>query len=401
MVFGDGLLQQSTVTQMSDGGIETHLQAFATDVLEVAVEGLAFGDDEVGERVVDLGHLQVAAVDELHRAGADLGRLGEGAQHLLGALDVELLRVELEALGVVHAARGLHAEQNFVGARVICGDVVAVVGGDQRDVEFALHLEERVADGLVRGEAVVLDFEEVVALAEEVFVEAGCALGFVVLPFHQVLIDFAGETAGEADETFGVLREECLRDARLAIEAVQGGFAGETDEVAVASFVFGEDEEVVVLVFVERGAVVVVLADVEFAAEDRLDGLLLHGVEEVDCAKDVAMVGHGGGGLADFAEVAGEFVDIAGAVEERVVGVKMKVGELCCHLSMLSPMGLHQQMRKIGYRIGVVLEFLAKWLVSFSSTEFAGGFVAANASRRCALLRNGLLHRQKSIIGRC
>ncbi len=78
-------------------------------------------------------------------------------------------------------------------------------------------------------------------------------------------------------------------------------------------------------------AVVFVLADVEFAAEDGLDGLLLHGVEEVDCAVDVAMVGHGGGGLADFAEVAGEFVDVAGAIEERVIGVKMKVGELCCH----------------------------------------------------------------------
>ncbi len=49
-----------------------------------------------------------------------------------------------------------------------------------------------------------------------------------------------------------------------------------------------------------RGAMVVVLADVEFAAEDGLDVLLLHGVEEVDRAVDVAVVGHGGGGLADF-----------------------------------------------------------------------------------------------------
>ncbi len=50
---------------------------------------------------------------------------------------------------------------------------------------------------------------------------------------------------------------------------------------------------------------VVVLADVELAAEDGLDPLLLHGVEEVDCAVDIAMIGHGGGGLADFAQVSG------------------------------------------------------------------------------------------------
>ncbi len=82
-------------------------------------------------------------------------------------------------------------------------------------------------------------------------------------------------------------------------------------------------------------AVVVVPADVEFAAEDRFDGLLLHGVEEVDSAKDVAVIGHGGGGLAQFAEVAGEFVYVAGAIEKGVIGVEMKMGKLCCHAPIL------------------------------------------------------------------
>ena len=202
VVLGDGLLEQAAFAQMGDGGVEAHLQAFAADLLEVAVERLAFGDDEVGERIIDLGHLEVAAVDELHGASADLGVLGEGAQHLLGALDVELLRVELEPLRVVHAACGLHAEKNLVGAGVVGGYVVAVVGGDEWDVEVALHLEERVADGFIRSEAVVLNFQEVVALAEEIFVEACGAFGLVILPVHQVLVHLAGEAAGEADETF-------------------------------------------------------------------------------------------------------------------------------------------------------------------------------------------------------
>ena len=86
---------------------------------------------------------------------------------------------------------------------------------------------------------------------------------------------------------------------------MQGRFAGEADEVAVAGFVFSEDEEVVVLVVVEWSAMVLILGDVEFAAEDGLDFLLLHGVEEVDGSKDVAVICHRGGGLADFAEVSG------------------------------------------------------------------------------------------------
>ena len=44
--------------------------------------------------------------------------------------------------------------------------------------------------------------------------------------------------------------------------------------------------------------------------------LLLHGVEEVYGAEDVAVVGHGGGGLTDIAEMGGELVDVAGAVQK-------------------------------------------------------------------------------------
>ena len=160
--------------------------------------------------------LQVAAVDELHGAGADLGRLGEGAEHLLGGLDVELLGVELEALGVVHAAGGLHAEQNLVGAGVVGGDVVRVVGGDQRDVEFAFHLKRSFADGLVGIEAVVLNFEEEVALAEEVLVlKPAVRLASSYFPSIRCCADLAGEAAGEADEAFGVFGEEvsCRRAA--------------------------------------------------------------------------------------------------------------------------------------------------------------------------------------------
>ena len=109
----------------------------------------------------------------------------------------------------------------------------------------------------------------------------------------------------------------------------------EADEIFVAGFVFSKNEKV--LVAPAEFAVVVGLGEVEFAAEDGLDVLLLHGVEEVDGSVDVAMVGHGGSGLADLAEVGGELVYVAGTVEKGVIGVKMKVGELCCHIYDVKP----------------------------------------------------------------
>ena len=55
--------------------------------------------------------------------------------------------------------------------------------------------------------------------------------------------------------------------------------------------------------------------------------LCFGGVEEVDGAVDVAVVGHGDGFLAEGGDAVDELVDVAGAVEEGVLGVQMEVGE--------------------------------------------------------------------------
>src|SRR5215475_13669192 len=102
--------------------------------------------------------------------------IGEETMHLLSRLDVELLRVELEAVWVVHRARRLDAEQNLVGAGVVVGYVVRVVGRNERNLQLALHAIERLANRLIRIETVILHLEEEVALAEHVLEGSGCLL---------------------------------------------------------------------------------------------------------------------------------------------------------------------------------------------------------------------------------
>ena len=55
-------------------------------------------------------------------------------------------------------------------------------------------------DGFVGCEVMVLDFEEEVAAAEDLFEVAGGGLGSLVVAGHEVLGDLPGEAAGEADE---------------------------------------------------------------------------------------------------------------------------------------------------------------------------------------------------------
>jgi hypothetical protein len=127
-----------------------------------------------------------------------------------------------------------------------------------------------------------------------------------------------------------MLGQKPLADARLVVEAVERGFGGDLHQVAIAFFVFGEHEQVVVGVTFRRGAldvVVVFLADVELASDDGLDPDFVGGIDEMHRAKDIAMVGHGHGRHAEFFDAMDQLLDVASAIEQRVVAVQVQVDE--------------------------------------------------------------------------
>ena len=69
------------------------------------------------------------------------------------------------------------------------------------------------------------------------------------------------------------------------------------------------------------------LAHVELASQDRLDSLGLGRIEKMHRSIDVSVVRHGDGLLAERGDAVNELVDVAGAVEKRVFGVQMKMRE--------------------------------------------------------------------------
>ena len=56
--------------------------------------------------------------------------------HIIRALDIELVGIELEAFGIVDGVRGLHTQQHLVRVMIVFAEIVTVVGGDQRNVQF-------------------------------------------------------------------------------------------------------------------------------------------------------------------------------------------------------------------------------------------------------------------------
>ncbi len=339
MVVRERRAQQALVRKVLDAGVEALAEALAAYLLEVRVDGVSGRDRELRKRVLYLVELELAALGKLHGAAHDLRGMREDLLHLGRRLHVELVGVKLEPLGSVDRPGRLYAEQDFVRVVVVLAEIMRVVGGDKRDVELFFQAEKIGVNLLLELKALVLDFKEEVAAAEDVLVLACGAPRALVVVLHQVLRKLAGEAAGEADESRGVLGKVLLRDAGLAVEAVQRGFAGDADQVAVALLVFSKHEQGVIVVALRIGAVVLLLADVELAAENGLDALLLRGLKEMHGSIDVAVVGDGDRGLADVLHALDELVHIAGAVEEGKVSMEMEVGELGHAPSLLAEWG--------------------------------------------------------------
>src|SRR5690606_8661855 len=123
-----------------------------------------------------------------------------------------------------------------------------------------------VLDALLDGVAVVHDLEEVVVGAEDVAVVARGLVGRFGLAEAQPGLDLAGGAAGGGDDALGVLGDEFAVHAGLVVVALEGGLAGEAEEVAGALGVLGDHGHV----RVGAGAGEVVAALAGLAPEDGL-----------------------------------------------------------------------------------------------------------------------------------
>ena len=167
---------------------------------------------------------------------------------------------------------------------------------------------------------VILHFEEEIPGAEDVAVLVRHAARIVVLVGKQCLGNVAAQARRQADQPLGMRRQQVGIDARLIVEAFQVRRGYQLDEVAVAFLIFAEQHQVVVAIRV-AAHLVALLRNVYFAADHRMDARRLRRVVELHRSKQIAVVGHGHGGHLLFDHDLHQLIDIAGAVEQRVVGV--------------------------------------------------------------------------------
>ncbi len=261
--------------------------------------------------------------------GHRLGKVAEHGRHLLGGLQVELVAVVAQPVGVGDRLASADAQQDIVRPVVGILQVVDVVGADERQVEISRdRCEARVHHPLFV-DALVLHLEEEIASPENV------AVGRRRLPRFRLLFranagrDLSLEAAAEPDEAGGMRREQVLVDPGLVIEPFGVSRRDELDEVVIPLAGLGEEDEVVRRL-PRRTAFRSTIArrDVDLAAENRVDAPLPRLVVKDDRREHVAVLGDGERRHVQLNRAVEQLFDAAGAVEERVLRVQMQMDEL-------------------------------------------------------------------------
>lgn len=227
---------------------------------------------------------------------------------------------------------------------VVLVRVVQVVRGHERQAQVLGQPAQVRHDPALDVEAVVHDLAVVVVLAEDVPELGGGRHGLVVLAQAQAGLDLAGGAAGGGDQPRGVLAEQLAVQARpLRVDRVQRGDRAHPEQVVHAGGVLAQQRHVGVgaaagdvvpalvglapagLLLVR--AVLVSRGDVGLEADDRPDprglglGPEVVGAEQVPVVRDRQRVHAEALGLGE------EVVQLRGAVEHRILGVRVEVDE--------------------------------------------------------------------------
>ena len=262
--------------------------------------------------------------------------------HLGRGFEVVAVAVELEPVGVRQGLTGLHAQQRLVVVRGIAGDVVAVVGGQRRNVERAADLEQPVAHPPLDVQAVIHQLEEVVVRPEDLPPPRGRLQRLAVLAQPQPGLHLTGRAAGGGDDAGGVLGDDLgVHPRPLAQLTLERGQRRQPEQVAQPGRVLGDHGQVGIGPAARHVVGLLVRispenapgvepgpgGDVGLHADDRLDPGVGRLVVELAGAEHVSVIGHADRRHLQPLRLGQHRRDLRGTIQHRILGVVMQVHE--------------------------------------------------------------------------
>ena len=168
------------------------LQTFAAELFEILLVFHSVRCFEIRQLGLAVMEIEAALLRDAVGIFTGFRHHGEQIVHLVGAFYIELVCLEFHAVGIRDGLAGLDAQQNALHLRIFPGQVMGIVGGDQRDTGFPGKADQLGQDNIVLFQAVILQFDIVVPFSEQILVVQGCLLGALVISDQNGLGHFAG-----------------------------------------------------------------------------------------------------------------------------------------------------------------------------------------------------------------
>ena len=258
-------------------------------------------------------------------------RLGirlESHGHLVRILEVEL--VGCEGGGAPHIDRcvGLDAHQNRLRVCVLAAQVVAVVGGNQRQPAVLCKVDQHGQHGPLLCQPVVLNFDIEMLGTEGFRIPFRSLLCALIVPFCQLLRNLSTQACRQRNQPAMVAAQQLLVDARFVIKALGKGARHHLAQIAVSLVALAEQDQVVGVAVRADGLLKPrVVRHVDLAPDDRLDPCVPARLPECDRAVHHAMVGQRHRLLSAFLHPLRNVRYPARAVQQAIFAMQVQMHE--------------------------------------------------------------------------
>ena len=249
----------------------------------------------------------------------------EGHGHFVGVLEVELVGCERGGSTHIGGGIGLDAHEDCLRVGIPAAQVVAVVGGDQRQVTVLCEVDQHGKHGTLFRESVILNFD-IEMLRTEDFGIAQCGLfcAFIV-PLCKLFRNLSAKAGGQGDQPAMVAAQKFLVHAGFIIKAFGKGSGDHFRKVSVAFVILAEEDKVVCVAvcacgFFKSGG----MRDVDLAPDDGFDARVPARLPECDRAVHHAMVGNCHCLLSALLHSRGDVRDSARAVQQAIFAMQVQ-----------------------------------------------------------------------------
>ena len=263
-----------------------------------------------------------------HRVVERFGNVLETRIHFVRALQIEVRAVVKRR--VLNRGVGADGDQNLVHFLVLRAQIMRVVGDDERNAGFVMNRDQLFVDFVLAVKIVIHHLEEEVFRPENLAVFLSACDRFLKLIARDQLRNLAAQTGASANNAFRILRDQFVVDARTIVKTVEMSARRQLDQVFVALKIFRPQREMMrVFLLVQMRVFVGVFTrrDVGFHADYGLNAFGFARFVKVNRAIHHAVIGDREGGHIHFRSAFRQVFNAIGAVEQRVLGVNVKVTE--------------------------------------------------------------------------